>query len=364
VIEIWKEAVVESAAWYIAWGGLGIGIVFGYIVYKTNFCAMGSISDIVTFRDYRRFRSWMLAAAVAMIGVALITRLQVADMSQTMYLGPNLAWGANIVGGLMFGFGMVFSGGCISRNLVRAGGGDLRSVVVLIITGIFAYITIGGMLGPLRLILFSPLTLGLGNYGLETQSVGAILSGLTGISGATAGTVALVVLAGGLLVFTLKDKGFRSSATHMVAGIGIGLTVVAGWFLTGLAFDDFADVPVQLISLTFVRPAGDTLEYAMRYTALGAPGFGVVTTFGALLGGFIGAFTSGKLSLTTFADKTDSLRNMVGAMLMGVGGVLALGCTVGQGLTGISTLALGSFIALISIIAGGVVGMKTIEALA
>ena len=364
MIEIWKEVVVESAAWYIAWGGLLIGIVFGYIVYKTNFCAMGSISDIVTFGDYRRFRSWMLAAAVAMIGVALITRAQVADMTQAMYLSPNIAWGANIVGGLMFGFGMVFSGGCISRNLVRAGGGDLRSVVVLIITGIFAYITIGGMLGPLRLILFSPLTLGLGDYGLETQSIGAILSGLTGISGATAGTIALVVLAGGLLVFTLKDKGFRSSVPHMVAGIGIGLTVVAGWFLTGLAFDDFADVPVQLISLTFVRPAGDTLEYAMRYTALGAPGFGVVTTIGALLGGFIGAFTSGKLSLTTFADKTDSMRNMVGAMLMGVGGVLALGCTVGQGLTGISTLAVGSFIALISIIAGGMIGMKTIEALA
>ncbi|PCH66159.1 MAG: hypothetical protein COC12_13695 [Rhodobacteraceae bacterium] len=364
MIDIWKEIVVESAGWYIAWGGLLIGIVFGYIVYKTNFCAMGSISDIVTFGDYRRFRSWMLAAAVAMIGVAVISRLQVADMSQAMYLSPNITWGANIVGGLMFGFGMVFSGGCVSRNLVRAGGGDLRSVVVLIIIGIFAYITIGGMLGPVRLFLFTPLTLGLGDYGLETQSVGAILSGLTGISGAMAGTIALVVLAGGLLIYTLKDKGFRSSVPHMAAGIGIGLTVVAGWFLTGLAFDDFADVPVQLISLSFVRPAGDTLEYAMRYTALGAPGFGVVTTVGALLGGFIGAFTSGKLHLTTFADKTDSLRNMVGAMLMGVGGVLALGCTVGQGLTGISTLAVGSFIALISIIAGGIVGMKTIEALA
>jgi len=136
---------------------------------------------------------------------------------------------------------------------------------------------------------------------------------------------------------------------------------VAGWFLTGLAQDEFADVPVQLTSLTYVRPTGDTLDYLMRFTALGPPGFGVVTLVGAVLGGFLGALSRRRVHLTTFADKKDSVRNMFGAAFMGVGGVLALGCTVGQGLTGVSTLAVGSFITLTFIVAGAVLGVKSLE---
>ena len=364
MIELWKEAVVESPALYIGWGGLLIGIVFGYIVYKTNFCTMGSISDILAFGDYRRFRSWLLAGAVAILGVALIGRLGIADMSQTMYLTPSFAWGANIAGGLLFGFGMVFSGGCLSRNLVRAGGGDMRSVVVLLIAGIFGYMTIGGMLGPLRVALFTPVTMNLSDMGMATQGLGDVLAFVTGMSVATATSAAVVAVAGALLVYCLMNAEFRASGRNLAAGVGIGLCVVAGWFLTALAFDDFADVPVQLISLTYVRPTGDTLDYAMRYTALGAPGFGVVTTVGALLGGFLGAITSGRFALTTFADTSDTIRNMFGAALMGIGGVLALGCTVGQAMTGLSTLAIGSILTFVFIVIGGVAGMKTMEAIA
>ena len=364
MIEAWKEVVVENAALYVGWGGLVIGIVFGFLVYRTNFCTMGSISDILSFGDYRRFRSWLLAGAVAIIGVALIEGAGVADMAESMYMVPNLAWGAHIIGGLLFGFGMVFSGGCISRNLVRAGGGDLRSIVVLIITGIFAFITIGGLLGPLRISLFTPLTSDFGSMGMETQGLGDFFAAVTGMSEGTGSLLAIVLVAGGILIYTLKDAGFRKSPRHLTAGIGIGLCVVAGWFLTGLAFDDFADVPVQLISLTYTRPVGDSLDYAMRYTALGAPGFGVVTTVGALIGGFLGAVSMGRLHLTTFADKSDSIRNMFGAALMGVGGVLALGCTVGQAMTGFSTLAIGSIITFIFIVLGGIAGMKVMENIA
>ncbi len=364
VIEIWKEAVVESPAFYIGWGGFLIGIVFGYIVYKTNFCTMGSISDILSFGDYRRFRAWLLAGAVSILGVTLIRSFEIADMSQTMYLTPSFAWGANIAGGLLFGFGMVFSGGCISRNLVRAGGGDMRSVVVLIIAGIFGYMTIGGMLGPLRVAIFSPVTMDLAEMGMDTQSLGDVLAFVTGISAGMAANIAVIAVAGALIIYCLMDRDFRSSWLNMAAGVGLGLCVVAGWFLTALAFDDFADVPVQLISLTFVRPTGDTLDYAMRYTALGAPGFGIVTTVGTLLGGFVGALTSGRFNLTTFADKSDSVRNMFGAALMGIGGVLALGCTVGQAMTGLSTLAIGSMLTFVFIVIGGIAGMKTMEAMA
>lgn len=364
MIELWNEAVIESPAWFVGWGGLVIGIVFGFIVYRTNFCTMGSISDILSFGDYRRFRAWLLAGAVAILGVAWVQSLEIADFATTMYLSPSFAWGANIAGGLLFGFGMVFSGGCISRNLVRAGGGDLRSIVVLIITGIFGYMTIGGLLGPLRVSLFTPLTSDLAEAGLETQALGAVVAGSTGMAEATAGSVAVFAVAGLLLIYCFADREFRGSPRNIVAGVGIGLCVVAGWLLTALAQDDFADVAVPLISLSFVRPAGDTLEYAMRFTALGAPGFGVVTLAGTLLGGFLGALSMGRLNLTTFADKDDSIRNMFGAALMGIGGVLALGCTVGQAMTGFSTLAIGSILTFLCIVLGGVAGVKAMERLA
>ncbi|MFZ2099390.1 MAG: YeeE/YedE family protein [Oricola sp.] len=353
--------MVESAAFYVGWGGLLIGIVFGYLVYVTNFCTMGSISDILSFGDYNRFRSWLLASAVAILGVAGIEAMGVADMAESMYLTPNLGWLANLVGGLMFGFGMVFSGGCISRNLVRAGGGDLRSIMVLLITGIFAYMTIGGIIGPLRVAIFDPVSIDLGQYGMETQRIGEAVSVITGLSANSAILASVVVLAGTFLIYVFKDSGFRSSPRHLLAGFGIGLCVVAGWFLTGLAADEFADVPVQLISLSYVRPAGDTIDYLMRFTALGPPGFAITTTAGALLGGFLGALLAGRFALTSFADAKDSIRNMFGAALMGVGGVLALGCTVGQALTGFSTLAIGSAITFAAIVTGGVVGVKTME---
>lgn len=364
MIDVWREAVIESAAFYVGWGGLLIGLAFGYLVQVTNFCTMGSISDIVTFGSYNRFRAWLLAGATAILGVAAIEGAGVANMADSMYLTPNLNWLANIVGGMMFGFGMVFAGGCISRNLVRAGGGDLGSVVVLVITGIFAFMTIGGLFGPLRVTLFDPTAIDLAASGMETQRLGEIVARVTGLSGQTAILATVIIIAAALLFFCFANASFRSSPRDIVAGFGIGACVVAGWFLTGLAADDFADFPVRLTSLTYVRPAGDTIDYLMRYTALGPPGFAVTTTFGAIAGGFAGAATSGQLSLTGFADPADSLRNMTGAALMGTGGVLALGCTVGQAMTGFSTLAVGSIITFAAIVTGGVIGIKTIERLA
>ncbi|MDG1737919.1 MAG: YeeE/YedE family protein [Paracoccaceae bacterium] len=361
-MEALQETMIESAAMYIGWGGLIIGIVFGFIVYRTNFCTMGSISDILSFGDYKRFRAWLLASATAIIGVALLERGEIADMNMSMYQTTSLAWGGHIVGGLLFGFGMVFAGGCVSRNLVRAGGGDLRSIVVLMFTGVFGYMTIGGLLGPLRVALFTPMTADL-SESMDDQRIGSLVSSITGLGWDIANLVTIIVIAGGILVYCFMDKDFRNSGNHMIAGIGIGLCVVAGWALTGLTYDEFADNP-QLISLSYVRPSGDTLDYLMRYTALGAPNFGVVTLAGAMIGGFIGALSRGRLHLTTFADQSDSIRNMFGAALMGIGGVLALGCTVGQALTGFSTLAIGSLITFIFIVVGGIAGVKTMETLA
>jgi len=278
-----------------------------------------------------------------------------------MYLTTNFNWLGNVVGGLLFGIGMVFAGGCVSRNLVRAGAGDLRSLLVLVVVGIFAFMTIGGILGPVRVAAFSASTLDLTDYNMASQSAGSFISMFSGINTETANFGAMVLIVAALLVYVFKDASFRKSAPHLVAGIGIGLCIVAGWMLTGLAFDEFADQATPIASLTYVRPTGDSIDYLMRFTALGAPGFGVVTTLGALLGGTLGAISRGRFSVITFAKPSDTLNNLFGASLMGVGGVVALGCTVGQALSGFSTLAVGSMITFIFIVIGAIIGMKYME---
>jgi hypothetical protein len=353
-----RELVAGNAAMVLAVGGFLIGAVFGAIVFRTNFCTMGSISDIVNLGDWRRFRAWLLAIATAIVGVQWLQHIGVVPLGKSMYLSANLNWVGNILGGLMFGFGMVFAGGCASRNLARVGGGDLRSLFVLVVLGLFGYMTIGGVLGPARAALEQATAV---NLGLADQSLTSIAGAALRLNAATAGFMTTAIVVGILLAASLMDESFRSSPVDIIAGIGVGICVVAGWALTGLAFDELAERPVQPISLTYVRPTGDTLEWLQRYTALGWPGFGVASVFGAVFGAFVAAKAMGRFKLTTFSDKGDTIRSLMGAALMGTGGVLALGCTVGQGITGLSTLALGSFITFAGLVIGGVWGMKMLE---
>ncbi len=356
-----REMITANPAAWLAIGGLLIGTIFGYIVTRTNFCTMGSISDIVSFGDYRRFRAWLLAGATTIIGAQLLAAAGAVDLSKSMYLGANLNWLGHIVGGLMFGYGMVFAGGCASRNLARVGSGDIRSGLTLIVMGLFAYMTIGGIIGPLRDIAERATLIGLGAIGAKNQGIGSIVAAFVPGAPATLNLVVAVVIVAAMLVYCFKDSNFRGSTTHIVSGVGIGLCAVAGWALTGLAFDDLADKPVAPISLTYVRPTADAIEWLQRFTAGMVPGFGVATVFGAILGSFIAAKALGRFQLTTFSNVADTKRSMFGAALMGIGGVLALGCTVGQAITGISTLAIGSFITFAGIVVGGYYGMKRME---
>ncbi|MGE0627488.1 MAG: YeeE/YedE family protein [Hyphomicrobiaceae bacterium] len=356
-----RDLVASSPATVLAIGGLIIGLAFGYIVMRTNFCTMGSISDIASFGDYRRFRAWLLAAATAIAGTQLAAAAGAVDLGKSMYLGANLNVVGHIVGGLMFGYGMVFAGGCASRNLARIGAGDLRSLLTLIVMGLAAYMTIGGLLGPLRAWAEQATNLSLAAIGASTQSIGSIVGAALNTSAAAVNAVAAVLIVAGVVAYCVMDKSFRTSPPHIAAGIGIGLCAAAGWMLTGLGYDEIAARPVAPISLTFVRPTGDAIEWLERFTAGMMPGFGVATVFGAILGSFIAARAMGRFRLTTFSDVSDTKRNLFGGMLMGIGGVLGLGCTIGQGITGVSTLALGSFITFAAIVAGGFLGMKRME---
>lgn len=353
-----RDTIQAHGPLFLAVGGLIIGFAFGAHVTRTNFCTMGAISDIANLGDWRRMRAWLLAVATAIVGAQVLDWAGIAELSKSMYLAPRLTWASHVLGGFMFGFGMIFAGGCASRNLSRAGGGDLRALLTLVIIGIFAFMALGGILGPLRAALEGATAIALP---APTQSLGDLAASAFGLSRstATAGMSALSVAA--LLAVCFASAEFRCSPAHIWSGIGVGLAVIAGWAVTGLAFDELASRPMAPVSLTFVRPAGDAIDWLERYTAGPMPGFGVATVFGALLGAFVVSKAMGRFRVTTFANAADTRRGLMGAMLMGIGGVLALGCTVGQGVTGLSTLALGSVITVAAIIGGGFVGLKVLE---
>jgi uncharacterized membrane protein YedE/YeeE len=359
-----RDFVAQNPALALALGGIAIGFLFGAVVEATGFCVMGAVSDMMTSGDTRRFRAWVLAIAAAIIGAHALDSFEVVSLDQSMYRGARLNWAGNILGGLMFGFGMVLAGGCASRNLVRAGAGDLRSAFTVLVVGLFAYMTTGGVFGPWRANLedATAVTLPEGASsltGMATYMTSAQVAAAAGASHETMGLALLI--AGALLLYCFISPAFRASRVHILAGLGVGAAVVAGWMLTGLAHDDMALAPQAPLSLSFVKPTGDALEWLERSTALGLPSFGAATVLGTLLGAFVSAFALGRLRLATFADTGDTLRNLGGAAFMGVGGVLALGCTIGQGVSGLSTLALGSILAFLGIVGGGVLGMKALE---
>jgi len=353
-----REFLTRDSALALAIGGLVLGFVFGAIVFRTNYCAMGGLSDIVNFGDWRRLRAWVLAAATALIGAQLLQASGVVALDKSMYMAPALGWVGHLAGGVIFGFGMVFAGGCPSRNLARAGGGDLRALMTLIVLGLFAYMTIGGILAPGRAAIERATSVRLG---APTQGLGDLLAATTGLATLTGNLLITAVLAGVALIYCFGNARFRASPMHVLSGIGVGLVVIGGWALTGLAYDDFAARPTAPISLTYVRPAGDALEWLQRFTAAPVPSFGTASVFGALLGAFVAAACMGRFHVSTFSDSGDTLRNFLGAALMGIGGVMALGCTVGQAITGVSTLALGSLLTFAAIVAGGILGLRVLE---
>ena len=339
-------------------GGLVIGLIFGAVVQRTNFCTMGSISDLVLMGDGRRFRAWVLAIAVAIIGTQILSFAGIVDINKAIYLTANFGWLGAIIGGLMFGFGMTQAGGCASRTLVRLGAGNLKSLLVTLVLGIVAYTTLRGLLALVRLQIETT-NVDLTRHGLTNQNLGEMAGAAIGLPADTARAIAAAVLALAFLIYCFKDAEFRRSPPNIIAGLVLGLCCIGGWYVTGvLAADDFN--PTQLASITFVAPVGESVQYLMTFTG-SKLNFGIAVVGGVILGSFLMAIGTREFRLESFVDSNDFLRHLVGASLMGAGGVMALGCTIGQGITGMSTLALGSLIAWLSILAGGYLGVKYLE---
>lgn len=337
-------------------GGLLIGALFGVIVHRANYCTMGAISDWWTCGDTGRLGAVALAAATAIIGAQTLDAYAVTDLSKSIYLAPRINWLGALVGGMIFGAGMVYAGGCPSRTLVRAGGGDLRGAVSLIVMAIAAYATISGVFAIVRLNIDTTTAIDLKGRGLATQSLTGLIGGQS-----TARLVAATLVAAPLLAFAILKAKILTAPRNLISGLGIGLLATAGWMLTGLANDEFAVQPVQPASLSFVKPVADAIDWIERSTALGLPGFAASSVFGVLAGALLSHVLAGTARVTAFADRGDFARHLGGAAAMGIGGVIALGCSIGQGVTGISTLAVQSLIACAAIFTGAVLALKKLE---
>lgn len=358
------EAELPALTARVLWATFALALAFGAIARRTHFCTMGAIGDIFASGDWSRMRMWVLAIGTATIGFNAMVAAGWVQAASTIYATPRLAWLSNAVGGLLFGFGMVLASGCGSRNVVRAGGGNLKSVVVLLVLAAAAYATMRGIGAALRTSTVDAAAL--------TLPVGQDLPSLVAHATGLARPALALVLGGGIgaaLVAWAVARREGRSADVLLGGVGIGLAVAGLWWVSG-RLGHLAEHPHTLEeaflatnsgrmeSFTFVAPLAYTLDWLILFTdATRVLTLGIVAMAGVLLGSAAVAIAEGSFRWEGFAGAEDTANHLVGGALMGAGGVTALGCTVGQGISGVSTLALGSFVALAGIVAGGWLGL-------
>ncbi|HGG59329.1 MAG TPA: YeeE/YedE family protein [Gammaproteobacteria bacterium] len=375
-----------SAHAFLLGSTLVASIILGAVVNKTNFCTMGAISDAVNIGDLGRFRAWLLAIAIATLGVTVLEFSGVISVSSAFppYRNGQLIIGENLLGGLLFGIGMTLASGCGNKTLVRIGGGNLKSIVVFAIIALVAWYMINPLPGSDQ-TLFSLLFyhwIRAASIPLSgEQDIGALLGGDNKRYFRLGAGLLVSAL---LFIYVFRSRAFRRSFDNILGGVVIGLIVLSGWYVTSgiqinaddslytlasyyeewdMLSDSEAGKPalgrsVSPQSYTFINPIGQTYGYLKEGLRSNLVSFGLVAVLGVVLGSLLWSLMSRSFRLEWFASWRDFITHAIGAMLMGVGGVLALGCTIGQGISGFSTLALGSILTLGAIILGSALTMK------
>ena len=379
------ESFFQAQSFFL-WATFGLALLMGAVVNKTNFCTMGAVSDMVNMGDLGRFRAWLLAIAVAVIGVVVLEYLGKVSPGNAFppYRGGQLSWAENLLGGLMFGIGMTLASGCGNKCLVRIGGGNIKSIMVMLVIGVIAYFMINPFPGSdqtLYTVLFydwiRPLAVDLG----ASQDLGTLVSKQ---SSGMARLVIGCVLGLLLLVYIFRSADFRGSFDNILGGLVVGLAVLGAWYVTSNVqidadgellslggyyeqWDMLADSeegkpeqgrPLSPQSFTFISPMGQTVGFTAAGFDRALLTFGVMAFLGVVAGSLLWSLLSRSFRFEWFSSLGDFVNHLVGAVLMGFGGVLALGCTVGQAITGISTLAVGSFLTFLAIVLGAALTMK------
>ncbi|MES2846175.1 MAG: YeeE/YedE family protein [Pseudomonadota bacterium] len=325
--------------------GLIGGVVLGLSARLGDFCTLGALETAAYGRDQKRLRLWGIVLGVAILGTQFGALAGVIDLGSTFYHAIQWNPAASIAGGLMFGYGMAMAGNCGFGALVRFGGGDLRSLVVVVVMGIFGFVALSGPLAPLRVALF-PQPAAEGPQGI-LHDVGAV----TGLPA----SVTIAVLGAALLVWALSHAPLRRSPRMVLWGIVAGVAVV--WCFIGTTWVNQASLgAVEVEGLSFTAPIGRTLIYLMTSTAGGIT-FSVGAVVGVMAGALLGSTIRGLFRWEACEDPRELGRQVGGAVLMGIGGVVAMGCSVGQGVTAFAALAWSGPVTLAAIIAGALIGL-------
>lgn len=383
------ESFVAAQSFFL-WSTFILAIVLGVVANKTNFCTMGAVSDLVNMGDSGRIRAWVLAATTALIGVVILESLGMVNLSSTLppYRGSEFQWGRYILGGVLFGIGMTFASGCGNKTLLRIGGGNIKSIFVFVVVAVIAYY----MVDPFKELpstwyqTYFSSWLGQASISLSTpQDLGSITGNWFGISAITMRIVMGTIVAIIALRYIFRDEDFRKSGDNIFAGVTIGIIVLLAWYFTSnvavttedgsssmtqfygewdMLMDSEEGKPkngstnLQAQSFTFISPIGQMFGYISSSLSSAFLTFGVVSVLGVIVGSFIWTMITRSFRIEWFNSFKDFYMHMIGAVLMGFGGVLGLGCTIGQSITGVSTLALGSFLVFISIVFGSAITMK------
>ncbi len=345
-----------------------ITFLLGAVMQKTGFCSMGAVSDIFIMSSWGRLKQWFLAIGVAMIGFALMSYVGQIDPLKSVYTGSKFLWLSSVVGSTLFGMGMVLASGCGSKTLVRIGGGNLKSIVVFIVLGLSAYMTMKGFLGVVRINTLDSVFIALNT----PQDLPSILSPITGIARNNLHLALGLIIGLAFIAYALADKAFWM-LDNLFSGVFVGLAICAAWWVSGhlgyVAEDPNTLEEVFLVtnsgrmeSLSFVAPYAYSLDWLMLYSDTSKViTVGIAAVLGMIAGSFFVSLVTKSFRWEGFRNTEDTANHLIGATLMGFGGVTALGCTVGQGLSGISTLAIGSLLALPGFIFGAYLALRYLE---
>lgn len=349
----------------VLWSAFVLAAAFGALAQSTHFCTMGAIADVVSMGDWRRARMWLLATGVATLGFGLLAGRGLIDPAASIYTGPRLLWASALAGGLMFGAGTVLASGCGGKTLVRIGGGNLKSLVVLLVMGLAAAATLRGLTAVWRTNTLDQLAVNLATR----QDLPSLLAPALGVAQRSL-SLALGLGVGLLLCATALLRAGEGRRDVLLAGAGVGALVAAMWWVSGhlgfvpehpetLEATYLASSSRGMEAFSFVAPAAAVLNWLTLYSdASQVLSVGVVLPLGVVAGSAAAALVRGEFRWEGFAGPADTARHLAGAVLMGVGGVTAMGCSIGQGVSGLSTLSLGSVLATAGIVAGAVAALR------
>ena len=359
---------IASISHQVLWASFAVAFLLGTIMQRTSFCTMGAIADFFMMSDLSRLRQWSLAMGVAIIGVAILSSMGFIDTTNSIYTSNRLSYVSILFGSLCFGSGMVLASVCGSKTLVRMGGGNLKSFVVFLVLGLVAYITLRGFLAVIRTNMLDIFFITLSG----NQDLPSIISSSLGQNRLSTHFLLGLLIGACFVLFALLKKTFWTF-DNLLAGFGVGLAICAVWWISGhMAFvtEDpntleevfLATNSGKMESLSFVAPYAYLLDWLMFYSDTSKVlTIGVVAVFGMVSGSAAYALSTRSFRWETFANAEDTANHLFGAALMGFGGVTALGCTIGQGLSGASTLALGSFLALPGFFLGAYLALRYLQ---